>query len=346
MLVAIITDTHIGARKNSQLFHDYFEKFYSEIFLPKLDELKIKTVVHMGDCFDNRNSIDLKALSWGKRVIFDPIKERSIDFNIISGNHDVYYKNTNQISSVDLLLREYKDFKVYSEPQETKIGDLNIVMIPWINQENEKETLELLARTKSKVVMGHLELNGFIPHKGHVMDEGRDSAPFNKFDKVFSGHYHTRSDNGKIFYVGNPYEMFFNDVDDIRGFTIFDTETLDHYHIDNPNKMHYVIYYEDNPHKNLNPGLYENKLLKIIVRKKTNLRNFDQYVNKLYDANIAEIKIVENHSIEDVNMDEFLENEDTMSLLSRHIEESEISLNKDILKNILNDVYKQAVELS
>lgn len=344
MKIAIITDTHIGGRKNSHLFHDYFEKFYDEVFFPELDKRGIRTIVHTGDCFDNRNSIDLKALSWAKRVIFNPAKKRGIDVIIISGNHDVYYKNTNNISSVDLLLKEYSNVYVYCDPEEIVLGGLDVVLVPWINQENESKTLDILAKTQAKVAMGHLELNGFIPHKGHVMDEGRDPSPFNKFEKVFSGHYHTRSDDGRIFYIGNPYEMFFSDVDDDRGFVIFDTKTLDHEYVNNPNRMHHVIYYEDTPYKTLNPEIYDNKIVKLVVRKKTDIKNFDRYINRLYDSSIAEIKIIENYVEHQVEMDEFLENEDTMSLLKRYVDNGTIDFNKDILKNILNEIYQEACE--
>jgi hypothetical protein len=59
MKVAIITDQHFGARKNSKLFHDYFLKFYNDIFFPYLEENNIKVVIDMGDTFDSRKGIDL-----------------------------------------------------------------------------------------------------------------------------------------------------------------------------------------------------------------------------------------------------------------------------------------------
>ncbi len=107
MRLAIITDTHYGARKGSKLFHDYFEKFYNDIFFPSLDENKIKTVIHMGDAFDSRRGVEFRSLEWSKRVVFDPLKERGITVHLMVGNHDAYYKNTNDVNSVDLLLRKY-----------------------------------------------------------------------------------------------------------------------------------------------------------------------------------------------------------------------------------------------
>ena len=69
MKIAIITDTHYGARKGSKHLHDYFEKFYDDVFFPTLEEQGITTVVHMGDAFDSRKSIDIKVLS-GQRELY------------------------------------------------------------------------------------------------------------------------------------------------------------------------------------------------------------------------------------------------------------------------------------
>ena len=226
MKVAIITDTHYGARKNSKLFHDYFLKFYNDIFFPTIDKEGISTILHLGDAFDNRTGINFAALSWAKDNIFDPIKERGINVHLIVGNHDSYYKNTNDVNAVDLLLREYDNVNVYSEAIEILVDKLKILFVPWINTENEEKTFKLIESTDCKISMGHLELAGFAANKQVIIESGHDRKLFEKFDKVFTGHYHTRSTDGKIIYLGNPYEMFWNDVEDTRGFHIFDTDTL------------------------------------------------------------------------------------------------------------------------
>ena len=232
MKVAIITDTHYGARKGSKHLHDYFELFYKNVFFPSLEEHKIDTVVHMGDIFDSRKAIDLQSLEWAKRVVFEPLKKYKVHLAI--GNHDCYYKNTNNVNSPQLLLKSYPNINTYSEPVEIKLDKLKVLFLPWINSENFNETKELIESTKAKIAMGHLELNGFRATRGHLMETGMDIDIFNKFEKVFSGHFHTRSNDGKIYYLGNPYEMFWNDVNDPRGFHIFDTETLTHTPVNNP----------------------------------------------------------------------------------------------------------------
>jgi len=343
MKVAIITDTHYGARKGSKHLHDYFEQFYKNVFFPALEEHNVEAVIHMGDAFDSRKSIDYQSLEWAKRVVFDPLSK--YETHMIVGNHDCYYKNTNDVNSPELLLQTYSNIKTYSSVSEIEIGGLNILFIPWINAENYQDTVASIKASRSVCAMGHLELNGFRAHRGHVMEDGMDCELFEKFTTVFSGHYHTRSDNGKIFYLGNPYEMFWNDVNDKRGFHIFDTDTLELTQINNPYKLFYNIYYEDTPYQMFDASEYENKIVKVIVRKKSNPKAFEKFIDKLYVSGIQDLKIVENFEIQESEDFEIDEEENTLSILNRYIEESEMEFDKNIIKNIFQDLYRQACEV-
>jgi DNA repair exonuclease SbcCD nuclease subunit len=343
MKVAIITDTHYGCRKGSKLFQDYFESFYKNIFFPTLEQHGITNVIHMGDAFDSRKSIDYQSLEWTKRVVLDPLSKYNV--HMLVGNHDAYYKNTNNVNSPSLLLQNYSNIKTYSDPEVIKIGNLNILFIPWICADNEEKTLRLIKKSGCKVAMGHLELNGFEAYRGHTMDDGMDSIVFDGFTKVFSGHYHTRSTNGVVFYLGNPYEMYWNDVNDTRGFHIFDTETLEHTPVNNPYRMYYIIHYEDTNYQTFDTREYENKIVKVIVRKKTNTKKFEKFIDKLYTSNVAELKIVENFQIEENENFEAFESEDTLSVLNRYIEESEINLDKKIIQKMFKEIYQEACEL-
>ena len=344
MKIAIITDQHFGCRKNSKLFHDYFLKFYNDIFFPYLEENGITTIVDMGDTFDSRKGIDFSALAWAKDNYYDRLKDMGIHVHTIVGNHTAYYKNTNEVNAVDLLLREYDNVTVYSESTEVKLDKLNVLFIPWINKENEETTFKLIQSSTCKIAMGHLELNGFRAHRGCIMDHGHPGELYSEFTKVFSGHYHTRSDDGRIYYLGNPYEMFWNDVGDRRGFTIFDTETLEHFHVDNPYRLFYNIYYEDTPHQLFDVSEYVNKIIKVIVRKKTDTKAFEKFIDKVTDV-AADIKIVENFDIQDPEEFEIFESEDTISILNRYIEEAEIQLDKSRVQNIMRQTYQEACEL-
>jgi DNA repair exonuclease SbcCD nuclease subunit len=343
MRVAIITDTHYGARKGSKHLHDHFELFYKNVFFPALEEHGVEAVIHMGDAFDSRKSIDYQSLEWSKRVVFNPLKK--YDVHMIIGNHDTYYKNTNEVNSPELLLQTYPNIKTYSKPTEVNVGGLDILFLPWINQGNEELSLNTIKKTTCRCAMGHLELQGFRVNRQIIMEHGLESKLFEKFERVYSGHYHTRSNDGKVFYLGNPYEMYWTDVNDTRGFHIFDTETLTHTPINNPYKLFYNIYYEDTNYKLFNATEYESKIVKVIVRKKSNPKDFEKFIDKLHSAGVQELKIVENFDIHENEEFEIDEEENTISILNRYIDESEFEFDKNIIKGIFQDLYRQACEV-
>ena len=343
MKVAIITDTHYGARKGSDHLHNYFEMFYRDVFFPSLEKYQVDTVIHMGDIFDSRKSIDLKSLEWSKKVVFEPLKKYNV--YAIVGNHDCYYKDTNYVNSPELLLRAYPNIKLYSKATEIEIDKLKILMLPWINSENFAETKELIDGCDSKIAMGHLEINGFKATRGHMMENGMDTSVFDKFDRVYSGHFHTRSTDGKIYYLGNPYEMYWNDVNDTRGFHIFDTDTLELTPINNPYKLFYNVYYDDTNYKLFNTSIYKNKIVKVIVRKKSKIKEFEKFIDKLYASGVQDLKIIENFEIQESEEFDINEDENTLSILNRYIEESEFDLDKNIIKNIFQDLYRESCEV-
>ena len=128
MKIAIITDQHFGARKGSKAFHSYFKKSYDNVFFPYLEEHKIDTVIDMGDTFDNRRSVDLWSIDWAKETYFDRLQEMGITLHSIVGNHTAYYKDTNEVNTIDLLLKEYKNITTYSETTSIEVGGCNILL--------------------------------------------------------------------------------------------------------------------------------------------------------------------------------------------------------------------------
>ena len=345
MKVAIVTDQHFGFKKGSKFYHDYFLKFYNEVFFPTLEERGISTVLDLGDTFDNRKNIDLYSLQWAKDNYFDRLAHEGRNLISIVGNHTAYYKNTNSVNSIDLLLRGYDNTTVIVETTELEVGGLNILFIPWINIENTESTYKKIKKSKCKVAMGHLELNGFTATHGHIMENGVDFDCYNKFKHVFSGHYHTRSSNGKIYYLGNPYEMFWNDVDDPRGFHIYDTETFELETINNPHQLYKRIYYNDTPRQLFKFNEYKEKIVKVIVKKKSSQKEYERFLDALYKAGPHDVKIIE--TIEDILFDKEhnQDTEDTVTLLNRYVDSIETDLNKSRIKVLIHDVYRQASEV-
>ena len=345
MKVAIITDQHFGFKKGSKIWLDYFQKFYDEVFFPTLKKEGIDTILDLGDTFDNRKGVDLRSLDWAKSNYFDIIRDNGMKMISIVGNHTAFYKDTNDINTIDLMLREYDNIRIVEECEEITVGGLPILFIPWINSENDAKTYQMIKDSKCKVAMGHLELNGFVATHGHVMDVGADFECYNKFKHVFSGHYHTRSNNGSIYYLGNPYEMFWNDVNDKRGFHIYDTDTLQLKTINNPNAMYKILDYANTPRQMTNFEQYRNKIVKVVVREKDDDKAYDMFMQSLSKASPYDIKVVERT----VNMlapdEDIAQTEDTMTLLNTYIDDLSTDLNKSKIKDILRETYQQACEV-
>ena len=233
MKIAIITDTHFGARNDNQNFNEFFYKFYENVFFPTLEDRGIKTCVHMGDVVDRRKFISYKIANDFRNRFIKRFGELGIDLHIIIGNHDTYYKNTNEVNAMEELVGKDRH-KIYTDPEVVDFGDVPIQFIPWINAGNYDASMAALSRSPAAIAMGHLEINGFEMQKGFPMSGSYDKEIFRRFDTVFSGHFHHKSDDGQIFYLGPPYEIYWNDYQDPKGFHIFDTETRELERIVNP----------------------------------------------------------------------------------------------------------------
>lgn len=348
MRVAIITDQHFGARNDSIAFLDFFQKFYDNTFFPSLDAAGINTVLILGDTFDRRKYVNFYALQRAKEMFFDKLKERDIKVYMLAGNHDTYYKNTNEVNSPDLLLREYTNIEVIDTPQTIYVGGTPICMMPWICPDNYQESLDQLKQTQAEICMGHFEIAGFAMYKGMQSHEGLDKSLFDKFDLVFSGHYHHRNNDGHVYYLGNPYELTWQDYNDSRGFHLFSLDKRELEFVGNPYTMFTRIEYSD---KGCDPidldklDLAE-KFVKLVVVNKTDFYKFDKFIQKLYNKGCHEIKIIEDMSeFEDGEIGEEINLEDTLNVLSNYIDSVETDVDKEQVKTFMKTLYTEAINV-
>ena len=346
MKVAIITDQHFGARNDSIAFLDFFEEFYENTFFPALDSAGINTVLILGDTFDRRKYVNFYALDRAKKMFFDKLEERGIRVHMLAGNHDTYYKNTNDVNSPDLLLREYNNIDVIDSPETIVIDGTSICMMPWICPENYQESIDEMKNTKAEICMGHFEIAGFAMHRGMESHDGLSKEIFDKFDMVFSGHYHHRSDDGHIYYLGNPYELTWQDFKDTRGFHLFDLERRELEFIPNPNTMFERVEYDDKDCEPIDLDLIDlnGKYVKLVVVNKTDYYKFDKFIQKLYNKGCYEIKIIEDFSeFEEGQIDEEINLEDTVSVLSNYVDSIETDVDKEQIKTFMRTLYTEAV---
>ena len=346
--VAIITDQHFGARSDSVAFLDFFQKFYDDVFFPNLLEQNIKTVLILGDTFDRRKYVNFYSLQRAKEMFFDKLLENGITVHMLAGNHDTYFKNTNDINSPDLLLKEYPNINVIDEPTTIKVNGVDICMIPWICADNYNQSTDEMKLTKSDICMGHFEIAGFAMYRGMESHDGLDKSIFDKFDLVFSGHYHHKSDDGHIYYLGNPYELTWQDYNDPRGFHIFDLSSRELEFHQNPYRMFMRIEYDDKETEPVDLDSLDltQRYVKLVVVNKTDYYKFDKFIQKLYNKGCYEIKIIEDMSeFQDGEIDEEINLEDTLSVLATYIDSIETDVDKEQVKTFMRTLYTEAVNL-
>ena len=350
MQIAIINDTHCGIRNSSDVFVDMAEKFYSDVFFPYLLANNISHIVHLGDFYDNRKFINFRALNRNRNHFLKPLREYGITMDIICGNHDTYYKNTNELNSLKELLGHYmNEVHIIMEPTVMKYGSLDMAMVPWIAPDNEVKTLEFLENCQAPIVGGHFELQGFEVAVGLEMHHGMDPAILKRFEAVYSGHYHHKSSKGNIHYLGSQMEFFWNDAHDPKYFHILDTETRQLTSVQNPYTMFEKIYYDDSKHDYLDFKVshLDGKFVKVVVINKSDSFIFDRFIDRIQNRKIQELKIAENFQefVGDNVNDEEISLEDTQTLLNSYVDAVDTDLNKKRIKTQINELMIEAQTL-
>ena len=351
MKIAIITDQHFGARNDSIHFLDFYERFYNETFFTTLDSNNITTVLILGDTFDRRKYVNFYTYKRAREMFFDRLHSRGILVHMLAGNHDTYFKNTNEVNSIRLLLQEYDNINVIDSPATIYLDDnYPICMMPWICPENYQDSLDTLENTTADICCGHFEIAGFAMYRGMPSEEGLSRELFRKFDYTFSGHYHHKSNADGIYYLGNPYELTWQDYNDQRGFHLFDLDTRELEFIPNPNRMFHKITYDDKTEsitditgKDLSG--YTNTYVKVVVVNKTNPYLFDRFMENLYKVNPIDITIAEDFTdlTEGVDDDMLDQAEDTLTIVNKYIDTISEDISKDKLKNIMRELYVEAL---
>jgi hypothetical protein len=276
--------------------------------------------------------------------------EDKIDTHIIIGNHDTYFKNTNNVNAIENL---YSSFDKVNEPfiyTKSTVVDFDgtpILFTPWICDDNYEHSMEMLRTAKADLCFGHLEIKGIEMQNGVINEHGLAKSDFNRFEKVVSGHFHKHTDDGQIFYCGAQYEMTWSDYKDPKAFHVFDTETREMTRVSNPLTIHKKIIYDDKKHDYTNFDIqpYHEHFIKLIVLNKTNDEVFDKFVERLYnEISVHDLNIVEDYSdIKASVREDILEmGEDTVTFLNNYVDQLETDVNKTKLKEYLKSIYIEA----
>ena len=350
MQIAILGDLHIGVRNDLTPIANAQSRFFKNTFFPEIAKRGIKQIVQMGDLWDKRQYLTLKSMDHFEKSLYSLIEEYDCHMTMLLGNHDVLYKNTNDVNSPDLYLGSHKRITVINEP--TEILNNSILMVPWINKENNNDTLAAIDNSKAPFCFGHFELVGFDMQPGQPALEGLSPSILAKFKKVLSGHFHTISEKGNILYTGVPYEMTWNQHNDRCGFWIFDTETGDIEFIKNDESMFFKVEYDsqDNsrswvPYK---PEDLTSKFVKVIVTIKDSHYDFDMWLKRIQSYVPQELTVYDNNvSIDgiDFNISDMGEGLSNLEIIESKIdmlsENTYSAKEKNIIKERMNKLYSE-----
>lgn len=349
--IAMITDIHLGVKDDSDFFIEQQSKYYTDQFIPYLKNNNIKHVLFLGDTWDKRKKLSIYTKHIFKTVLFDQLENLGIDVYMIYGNHDVFFRNTNDVNSIDELAMIHKNITVIPEHDIISIDGCDIGMISWINNSNYEDSLKFIATAKTDILCGHFDIVNFQMVKGVVSTHGLEPKIFDRYEKVFSGHYHVISDDGRINYLGNPYQTNWGDYGLQKGFWVFDTRTRDHYLVENTETIYEQIVLTDdilNDITSFDFEKYRNKIVRVITPEfnLSNRTSLDLFTEKLsnvvYSSEFKEVtKTDMSNAVLDDDGNTSFSVDGIDETISKYIDAIDLpneNLDRVILKNYINEI--------
>lgn len=347
MKIAIINDTHFGGRNDSQNLYHIQREFFEKQFFPYLKKNNIDQIIHAGDIFCRRKYINFRSLDFFNEVFVQNVVKENIKVDIIVGNHDVFWKDNNNLNSPNLLINHLDNFNIFIDTVEQEYDGRKILLCPWLCRENFHESMKLVKKTDAEICIGHFEFNGFNLLPGVKSEDGMSKKEFEKFYMVLSGHYHTKSDDGQVFYLGAQYPMNWSDYDDPKFFHILDTEKMTLKAIKNKREYYHKVVYNDkeNDYNKFNVKKYDNCHVKMIIEQRDKPLMYENLINRFHKSDVEDLKIIEKENFEyEEDEADFDEVEDMMTVLNSYV--SNITLEDDEktkVKSLMSNLYTEAL---
>lgn len=347
-MIAIINDTHFGARNDSPIFLDHFLGFFEEVFFPYIERHGIKQIVHLGDFLDRRKFVNFHTLGQVRTRFLDRLRDMDVQMDITLGNHDVFFKNTNRLNSVVELFSLYPNIVIHESPTMLYLDTLPVGIIPWITKDNAEACLNFIQNAPVGILMGHFEINGYEVLRGIEYHEGMDPRALARFQAVYSGHFHCRHSKGNIHYLGTQYQMTFTDLAERKGFHVFDPDTQSMEFVENPKSMFHQIDYDDskNDYGILNCKPYTNTFVRMVVHAKTRPIMFDNLLDRLNEAPVHSVTVVDQSDRKDEEVEKSAVDmsKDTLTLICDEIDGMQGVLDPIRLKTLVREIYAESMQ--
>ena len=349
MKILLLNDSHWGVRNSSEVFESHITQFHKKL-LKYIKKNDIQKIVHLGDFFDRRKEINFRTLDVVRKEFLTPLLNLGVSMDVIVGNHDSHFKNTNELNSLDLLMADYSNVTVYRDPTEVEYNGLKVLMLPWINSGNYQDSLTAIGNSKSSVCFAHLELSGFIYQQGMEATHGMSRDLFNDFQLVLTGHYHSKSDDGRIFYLGTQYDLTWADYGEKKYYHILDTATLELEKIEYDDLLFKRLVYIDDGSDDIEKIIEaedfkrcKGKIVKVVVKEKRNAVAFDLFMDKLSKAHPHEVTVVDdtrNVLINNANTNILVN--DHFTTIKHAVENLNTSLDKSRIIKLMNELYEES----
>ncbi len=267
--ILLFSDIHIAQHKKSYERLQDCLKVLDWVF-ETAKKLKIKDIVFAGDLFQDRQRIDIATYS----LTFDVLLKHcdgSINLWLLIGNHDMWYHDKWDISSV-LPFSALPNVTVINKACTLEINGHPIDFLPYVRDPIE----HLKTIQQSKVLVGHLAIHGaelhslfhtlsdvILEHDGDMVKVGPEL--FSGWDKVFLGHYHGCQQIENIEYVGSPLELNFGEAYQEKHLIVYDLKTGEQEYIINDFSPKHLVLNEEE----IDNQEFENNFVRLnVVNKK------------------------------------------------------------------------------
>lgn len=344
MKTVIIGDLHIGIRNGNQYFFRMMKNFFEEKFFPFLYENNITRVIQLGDILDKRKSIDFTVAKFLRDDFLRKFDESKIELYAISGNHDLYYRQSVSIDGPSQFTNGYQYVKIIKEPM---VLD-DFLLIPWVCDENKQNIVDFLEKNRNpqKIVLGHFELAGFPVIKGHMAERGSlENDIFSGYKKVISGHYHSPSSRKNIVYIGTPYELSWNETGDEKKYYVYDDETTEIVPIYTNQRLFIQVDWYKRDDYNLE--FFKDKYIRLLIDEETDENILSLYLSEIDKIGVADIKVLRKDIVDNAKeQEEVTQVDDILSIMMTYIDENFKNSDSEctLTKEITTSIYKQAQE--
>ncbi len=344
----LISDTHLGVRSNSREWMDIIDDYFNNFFIPLLRE-KYQPgdiLVHCGDVFDSRQSINLYVMNRGIDI-FEQIS-KIMPIYMIVGNHDIFMKYSNDIHSLKVF-KHIDNITVFTEPQLVTLGNRKGLFLPWVDKHDE--FIQIIKNNPADLLFCHTDIKGMSFNKFVKIEEGAEADEISGFSRVYSGHIHYAQKYKNARMLGSPYELTRSDSGNPKHVWLLDLETDEEYSFQNvisPKFLRYQLnWILEQPVGELQK-LFENNFVDLMISPQWSMKfPFSLFADKIKNYRKINPIITEDTAVmtEDGELIEEYEDINLISLIEKHIRDLPYSENiKEKLKSTSVSLYYEMIK--